>query len=265
MPRAQAVGPDRPSPALGGTHRNWLVAAVSSLGTLAWLASLGWTELILGPNTLSVGSAALALLPLGFGVAAYRLPLPRAGLWPARWLLLAAYPAALGLGLALHPAAELERALPPLALAGTAIALGAYLAVALLALQPERGALAVQTYPLPDDPSSSARPKRRPRILRALLVASMFAGAFAIAVIAPGWLPNAELQRAWGDAAAAGAVLTAVVGSALAVSVVGLFLGSALRLADAEPTPSAAERRLRVASMLFLSLLGGVVYYTLSP
>ncbi len=185
--------------------------------------------------------------------------------WPARWLLLAAFPAALAVSLALQPEPQLERALLPLPIGVAVVALGAYLAVALLALQPARNAAEAQSYPLGDGPVPDVGGGHPRPLLRWWVTALMLLGAFAIAVVAPALPDFTGVEQAWGDAASAGAVLSAVVAAALAVSVVGVFLGSMLRRADAEPPPSAAEARLRIGMLLFVSLLGAVVYYTISP
>jgi hypothetical protein len=74
----------------------------------------------------------------------------------------------------------------------------------------------------------------------------------------PAWR---EVEAGWRHAAAPGATLAAAVGGALAVTVLGAELGSLLRRADMPHPPSASERSLRVATLLFVSLLGAVAYY----
>ena len=79
--------------------------------------------------------------------------------------------------------------------------------------------------------------------------------------------PLGRLLRghAWlGDAAAAGATLGALVATATAVSVIAIHLGTILRRGEQKAEP-VRERRNRIATLIFLALLGFVTYYTVAP
>jgi membrane protein YqaA with SNARE-associated domain len=87
----------------------------------------------------------------------------------------------------------------------------------------------------------------------------LWIGAFAIALVAPLSSDYATLQLAWGDAADAGAALTAVVAGGIAVGLLGMHLGQLLKARRARHV-STRTRRNRIAVMLFLTLCGGLMY-----
>jgi hypothetical protein len=89
-------------------------------------------------------------------------------------------------------------------------------------------------------------------------------GAFAIAVIAPLVPVHSEGAEGWADAAEAGAVLSALAAVAIAVSVIVVHLGSALRKTE-KPRETVRQRQQRIATLLFLTLLGFVTYFTVVP
>jgi hypothetical protein len=90
-------------------------------------------------------------------------------------------------------------------------------------------------------------------------------GGAAIALIAPTWGGLAALEAAWGEAALTGGVLTAVIGGALGVATIAVFLGQALREAPPSRPPSRKEIVLRTLGYLWLALLGAVTYFIVIP
>jgi hypothetical protein len=93
--------------------------------------------------------------------------------------------------------------------------------------------------------------------------AILVVGAAAIALIAPLTTDAKELVAAWGDAAGAGAVLSAIVGGAVAVGIVGLELGALHKAETGSRGLSARQRTNRIATELFLAVVGAVVYLSL--
>jgi hypothetical protein len=257
------------------------------LGLNAWVSSVLFVLLASEPSlkAYAVGSLALVCLSLGVLAHAYsqRLPsrwaeLASDGLEPsarqdsrraldayalpaARWLLLGAYPASLGLALTLGSERTREVAHGAVSMSLCAAALAAYVVAATIACKAELRALEVESHPL-----SSAREQSPPSglHLRRAVIAIVLVGAFAIAVIAPLTPSYPALAAAWGDAADAGAALTALVGTAIALSVVAVHLGSALRRTELRPD-NAQARRKRIATLLALTALGLITYFTVIP
>jgi MFS family permease len=257
----------QPAPAGEGLRRDtW---AVLVLGLNAWGVALVW-PLLAGeegepqpPWWPLAGSLAPLLL-----AGALEAPLARrTGLLrtvPAA-LLLAAFPAALGFAFASRPEPLNQRAFGPLALVLLWASLCAYGTAALALCRETAPQLTARHAALGEEPWDAQVRERSP--LQRLVIALCAAGAAAIALIAPSLGGYAGLTTAWGDTGAiAGGLLTAVVGAALGVAVVAVFLGSALR-ADAGTTPrsSAADATLRTAWFLFLALLSFVTYFVVQP
>jgi hypothetical protein len=238
------------------------VLAVLLLGVNLWLIALLWPS---APASDGHGPwATLAgLAPLLLGVIAHNAiarsfaPPP----WVAGTLLLAGFPAALGAVLATRQEHLNQLALGPLALALLAAALCAYGASAALACAETAPELAAERSALGREPWNAPEPERG-RLQRAIVGVTVL-GAAAIVVVAPSLGGFAELEAAWGDAALAGGVLTAVIGAALGVATVSVFLGSGLR-SEAEGEAAAADTSLRAAWFLFLSLLGAVTYFVVT-
>ncbi len=237
-------------------------ALLAGLGASAWSSSLGWPLLTLGRTTRPWSFSLAALLPLLAGLAVDRSARTATGQSTARWLLLAAYPAALAFALSSFAPGQAERAHTALSIALAALTLAAYAAVAALATREPAQTLPAVREPLPKTPAPQPQPGHTLRIISSVV---MIAGAFCLAVVAPMFPEVASVEAAWGDTAAAGSVLAALLAGGLAVSVVALFLGSVLRADAAELSPTGAELRARVLLMLFVALLAGVVYYTITP
>lgn len=233
-----------------------MALGVAGLGAVAWLTCAGWPTFVLGEPALGFATHAAVLGTLALGVAAVL----GAKALAARWLLLCGYPGALALAVARIPEAQLDVAHDPWSLSLAVLSLSSFAAGSVIATRPETSLLQVELSPLGrgHEPTVRARSLLRPLVLGVFLV-----GAFAIAVIAPRIPSFREVDAAWRETSGAAAVLSAVVASALAVSVLALHMGSMLRSADAPPPPSAPERRLRVVTLLSVALLGGVVYFTI--
>lgn len=257
-----------PSAELTGAPRSgrerWAVAV---LGLNAWGVALVWPLLAADEGApLPLWPTAAALAPLLLGVALQPYLEQRAG-WlrslPAA-LLLSVFPAALALVFASRPEPLLQHALPPAALVLSWAALCAYGASAVAACREPAHELPARSEDLQASPWD-AEVQERSR-LQPFAIALCAAGAMAIALLAPSLGGFRELTVAWGEAARAGGVLTAVVGVALGAAVLAVFLGSALR---AEPgtrrSPPSGEVPLRVTWFLFLALLSFVTYFVVQP
>lgn len=260
------------------------------LGLNAWVSSALFVLLANEPSlrAYAVGSLALVCLSLGVLAHAYsqRLPSrwaelasgPGAPLEPsaapswrssldayalpaARWLLLGAYPASLGLSLTLGSERTRELAHGAFSMSLCAVALLSYVVSAVVACKAERSPMVIESHPL-----ASAREPSPPNgvRLRRVVIAIVLCGAFAIAVIAPLTPPYPALAAAWGDAAEAGAALTALVATAIAVSTVAVHLGATLRRAEPRPDSARAHNQ-RIATLLLLTALGLITYFVVIP
>lgn len=106
--------------------------------------------------------------------------------------------------------------------------------------------LGARPYPIPISPWER---RRRP-----LLVGAFTLGGIAIGIVAPtvgGYEPLAE---SWQDAAAEGALLTAVLASSLGVAAVGLFLSESLRPTRATTRPPGGSTRRALGYLLLAGL-----------
>lgn len=242
-------------PSLAAYAVGSLALVCLSLGVLAHAYSQRlpsrWAELASEPGApLGASADSGGRGPLG----AYALP-------AARWLLLGAYPASLGLSLTLGSERTRELAHGAFSMSLCAAALLAYVVAAVVACRAELRTIEIEAHPLtsPREPSPPDGVQ-----LRRAVTALVLCGAFAIAVVAPLTPSYPELAAAWGDAADAGAALTALVGTAIAVSVVAVYLGAALRRAETRPD-NARARRQRIVTLLVLTLLGLITYFTVIP
>jgi hypothetical protein len=177
----------------------------------------------------------------------------------ARWILLGVFPGAIGLSLSLGDERVRETAHNALSMPLCAAALLAYGAAAVSACRRRPTLLEAEIHPL-NGREAQPRPKR----LRGFVIGAVLFGSLVITVVAPLWPPYPQAAQAWGDAADAGAVLTALVAMATAVSVIVVHLGSALRRSDGRGE-TLRQRRNRFATLLFLTLLGLVTYWIVMP
>jgi hypothetical protein len=255
--QAWAQTPD-PSPAT--TEAETQPLSVLALGLCAWLATAGYTWVSLPTNAWSVALALTALTLLATGTWALRTH----AVQNARWLLLSAFPVALACTLLPHEARLVAATHTALTLPLSLGCVLLYEALALSACRQYGASVHVRARPMegqavPATSTQDAWPRR-------IMLGLMIAGAAAAAVVAPLWPSYETLRSAWGPATAdAGAVLTAVVGGAIGTAVCGLFLGSLLRRTPEPQALPPHELRLRVATALFLALLGAIVYFTIMP
>lgn len=124
-------------------------------------------------------------------------------------------------------------------------------------------ALRVPVVLLPLEPEKRAGARRGAAWSQQAWKALCVGGAVTMTVVAPmlGGLP--ALERDFGTAATTGGVLTALVGGALGISTVALFLGQAMR--DRAPLTPAPRKTIWRRALLFAALaaLGAATYRVL--
>jgi hypothetical protein len=252
---------DKPPATPSAARRDQL--RVLLLGTNLWVVCVLWPALSgRSERGIDVAFETLGVLPLVLGA------LIRPGHTGARadvlrpLLLLVVFPAALCAAIALRSEALNQALFGPLALCLLATSLCAYGAAVAAGISRNQGAeLRVKHVALGSDPWDAA-PRER-ELPRRAFIAVCTVGAAALAWIAPSLGGYGALEEAWGDAAAVGGVLTAVVGAALGVTLLAVYLGEGLRAPSAQPTE--ADPGLRTAWFLFLALLGAVTYFVVQP
>jgi hypothetical protein len=237
-------------------------ALVLGLGVNVWITHVLLALVSGAATTAQYAVGGFALLCLLLGVAARMSAVLRdteRREAAARWILLGIYPGAIGLSLSLGDERARESAHSALSMPLCAAALLAYGAAAVSACRKRPNLLEAEIHAL-NGREADARPKR----LRQFVIGAVLFGSLAISVVAPLWPPYPQAAEAWGDATEAGAVLTALVAMATAVSVIVVHLGSALRRSEAHGE-TLRQRRNRFASLLFLTLLGFVTYWIVVP
>jgi hypothetical protein len=222
----------------------WAVAlAIPALGA-AQAASVGLLLALFGP-----------LVALGLALAALRVGHPAAP--PAT---LAGFPAALALGIGARPELQHGEAHTPFTLAIAVLSFVAWSAAAARALgRPPLGRPATSQPLGPHGEPSPAR-RRRARARRALLAVTSL-GALTLVAIAPALRDRGELERAWGDAAPEGALLTTVAAGALATIVLGAFVGPALRAERAAVASRPSWLRVGFAILAFATGIAAWAVY----
>jgi hypothetical protein len=231
---------------------------VLALGAFAWLAHLGWLRSASDSHALPLTWALAPLLLLGLGAGALWTR-SASGLWVGRSLLLGLYPAAMVCSAAWLPQEEVERLVSPWSTPLSAVALLSYCVGAAVACRQPLPA-AVSTEPTQAKPM----PTSMQDLARGTLTVLWIGAALILTTVAPLSPDFAEVQRAWGDSAAAGAALAAVAAAALSTTSVAMFLGSMLRKSDAEPPLHGPALRTRVATLLLSAMLSSAVYAALS-
>lgn len=232
---------------------------VAVLGVNAGFVVLLW-PLWVAPGT--DGGAELGVTLAAGVLGAGTLALVASARRIAAYLLLGAFPVALVAGVALRPEALNAQAYDATALVlamGSFLAFGASAAVACADLPKT---LPVRTFPLSDAPTLAS--PTRSTWLRTALVTIVASGAAAIAILAPTQGGLAALERDWEGAALEGGLLAAVVGTAVAVALVAVFLPSAWRRPSA-PLDTFAERAPRIVAFLLAALLGAASWLALRP
>ncbi len=232
----------------------------SVLGVNAWLVIVLWPLAFeASPGLFDIALLLPPLVLLAAGVWQLRSRLPK-GKLTAQWLLLAAFPVSVVAVVASRPEPLNQTAHTPLALLLGVVSLAAYGAGSASATARSRVLRHGDHQPL----ATAWQPDPLPRPwLRGFVMAVTLVGALCIAVLAPSWNGFQALESAWGKAAREGGVLTAVVAAILATTVVVVFLGPALRKEPAR-VRSAPERRRKVASLLLLSVVGGLTYWVIT-
>lgn len=233
--------------------------ALFALGLNAWLSSVGWFWLSTDVSITGTALAGLSLAPLALGVPLAthaRLASGERAYTAACWLLLCVFPVGLAAALCTDTEETRERVHGAGSMLLCGLSLIAYGVAALQTCRAPLPILPARSHARRSERATLPDPQRGPRVLGAAL---LLVGALAIALVAPLSSDFAQLRAAWGEAADAGSALTAVVGGAIAVSIIGLDLGPLLK-GQAPPRRSTRQRRNRIASMLFLSALGAAVY-----
>lgn len=230
--------------------------ALLGLGANAWLTCVGWVLISNDVSFWHTAAASFGLVPLCVGALLHARTLPERRSESARWLLLCVFPVSLAAALCLGSEALREQAHGALSMLLAAASLLAYGAIALQACRTPLAILATRSQARRSERGAVAA--RESTVLRAAAFC-LWIGAFAIALIAPLSSDYATLQLAWGEAADAGAALTAVAAGGIAVSLLGMELGPLLKARRARHV-STRTRRNRIAVMLFLTLCGGLMY-----
>jgi hypothetical protein len=224
--------------------------------------SVGWTLLSADVSMTRALLASSGLVLLGASSLLHARSRSESMRLAACWLLLCVFPLSLSLALCLGDEAARERTHSALSLPLAALALLAYAAAAVQSCRAPLPLLPVTSHARK---AERAQAPEAGRLVRLVGSGILLAGAAAIALIAPLLTSYPQLKAAWGDAAGAGAVLSAVVGGALATSVIGLELGTLYRARQGADVLTHRQRTNRVATWLFAALVGLVLYGTLQP
>ncbi len=258
---AAALGPGgvRDAAEQGGTPQGRARLRVLLLGANLWALCALWPALAgrgEGPALLAL--SVFSVVPLALWAA-----LGQRMRWVQAVLLFVMFPVALAAVLALRPEALNAQLYGPLGMVLLAVSLCGYGAAAASSLDMPAHALRVTHAPLGSDPWDAVPADRglRQRVFIALCVT----GAGAIALVAPALGGTSVLERAWGDAAGVGAVLSAVVAAALGITVLAIYMPNALRAKSATEQAPRSDTTLRVAWFLFLALLGAITYFIVQP
>ncbi|HEY2733646.1 MAG TPA: hypothetical protein VGI70_06655 [Polyangiales bacterium] len=227
------------------------------LGTNAWAISVGWTLLAAEIRWRDAMFGASALIWLLLGAVLHLRRYSDRAQTASRWLLLCVYPTSLAAALCVSSEALRERVHSPLSMLFCSLSLLAYFVVAVNAARSPLPLVAAVVHVRRRERASAPRANWA----RDAAIVIALGGALALALFAPLVPAYSEVEAAWGEASEAGAVLAAVVGGALAVSIVAIHLGSLLH---PRPTPrsTARQRRQRIAGLLFAALFGLVVYFS---
>ncbi|HEX4351466.1 MAG TPA: hypothetical protein VHZ95_01105, partial [Polyangiales bacterium] len=212
--------------------------ALILLGTNAWATSVGWTLLPADVRFRDALFGASALLWLLLGAVLHLRRNSEPAQTATRWLLLCVYPSSLAAALCVGSEAARERVHSPLSMLFCALSLLAYLVVAVNAARSPLPLVAAVTHTRRRERAST--PGSNP--LRNAVIVIALGGALAIGLFAPLLPAYSEVEAAWGEASEAGAVLSAVVGGALAVSIVAIYLGAILHPRPIERS-TARQRR----------------------
>jgi hypothetical protein len=258
---AAASGPARVRGEAGppGTLQGRARLRVLLLGANLWALCAFWPALAgRGEGPVLLALSTFSAVPLALWAA-----LGERMRWARAVLLFVVFPVALAAVLALRPEARSAQLYGPLGMVLLALSLCAYGAAAAASLDVPAQVLSVTHAPLGADPWDAPPPERGMR--QRLFIALCASGAGAIALVAPTLGGTSVLERAWGDAAGVGAVLSAVVAGALGIAVLAIYMPNALRARSATEQSPRSDTTLRVAWFLFLALLGAITYVVVQP
>ena len=234
------------------------------LGMQVWVIGVAWPMLdgtrTIGMLELALGSASLIALiagALGPSRAGSRLARDRAQ--PVLWLV--AFPALVVASFGARPERWNQHLYGSFGLVLLWLALCAFGAKAALVSAGEPPRIPSTSRPLDEAALPAGGGSLRQRGLALLCVI----GGAAVALIAPTWGGLPALEQAWDEAALTGGVLTAVIGGALGVTTIAVFLGQGLREATPARAPSRREILLRTLGYLWLAVLGAVTYVIVIP
>ena len=167
----------------------------------------------------------------------------------ARTALLAFFPPALGLAVAVRPELIEREIFDPITILLGAASLLAYTAAAAHACGRPQG-----VKPTSAHPSRSRDPVVEPparRWTRRVLLTLAALGGFAIVGVAPVWTERMRRAERWGEAIDDGAVLTIVVAALAASFAIGAVIGPALRAERrSKVSPTRRKRRLALAALV---------------
>jgi hypothetical protein len=232
------------------------------LGAQVWVLGCAWPLMDAGrePRALEYGLSLLCALALGAGAVGT--------LWgraePLRWVravcFLFAFPTLLAATCAARPEHWNELHYSTLGLCTLWLALCVYGASAAALCTEPASRLTGQLRSLDGAAPAAAQQFGAARQLWACMCG---AAAIALTLVAPTLGGPDDLEHAFGDAAASGGVLTAVVGGALGVSTLAIFVGQGLR-ERRRPRP-APGREIWRRTLLFLALaaLGASTYWVI--
>ena len=234
------------------------------LGLQVWVIGCAWPlmDAARNPRAFEYGLALAALFML-CGGALVRAPsaaMPqrqwlRAGLW------LLGFPAALAGACAVRPEHWNQVHYASLGLCTLWLTLCVYAATAAAVSSEPAERLQCTIHARGGE---DAHIPREGAAMQRIWVALCVAGAIAITLIAPTLGGAAQLEREWGQSAATGGVLTAVVAGALGVTTLAVFLGQGLR--DQRPMPRPPRRLVLKRALVFglLALLGAGTFIAVS-
>jgi hypothetical protein len=234
------------------------------LGMQVWVIGVAWPMMegthSIGPLEYALGAACLmaliagALVPTRAGSRA-----GRDRVQPVLWLV--AFPALIVASCGARPERQNQHLYGSFGLVLLWLALCAFGAKAALVSAGEPPRIPSTSLPLGEaaPPAGDGAPRQRGLALLCVI------GGAAIALIAPTWGGLPALEQAWGEAALTGGVLTAVIGGALGVATIAVFLGQGLREVSPARPPSRREMVLRTLGYLWLAVLGAVTYFIVIP
>lgn len=238
-----------------------------------WVLWVGWPALF--SDHLPWGDVALSCLSCGLLALGTRLlrtrhtleldqteqPMARASSRIRLGLLaqLVLAPAFLAATVATRPEAQNRHVFDTPTLVFASLSLSLYGASALSYAQPLWLSQQGVGIPLTHHPWMS-QPRFYERVRGTILLSVMLIGAVAIGIVAPGIDDFETLEGAWGESVLEGGLLTAVLGGALGVAIVGLSFTEAMR---PRSTHSAYSGRgfPRAAAFIAMATLGTIVYW----